>query len=49
VKRLVKAYGKDIYYIVKGGEPPKEAEASTEDTLLEAKKAIESARWFFEE
>jgi len=48
-KRLVKAYGKDVIFIIKGEEPSKPVEQSTEDLLLEAKKASDSARWFFEQ
>jgi len=49
-KRLMTAYGKDILYVIRGEKPQKEPETipSTENTLLEAKKAIDSARWFFE-
>lgn len=43
-KRLVKAYGKDVLYIVKGEKPPpKREEATDEDVLLEAQRAIEVA------
>ena len=46
-KRLSIAYGKDVLYVIKGEEPSKPEE--TEDLLLEAKKTIDSARWFFED
>jgi len=50
-KRLVKAYGKDVFLIIKGKEAQKEVKPTqtTEELLSEAKKTIESARWFFEE
>jgi len=50
-KRLVTAYGKDVFYVIKGEEAPKEPKPTqtTEELLSEAKKTIESARWFFEE
>lgn len=50
-KRLMKKYGKDILYVIKAEKPKKtvDAEESTEDLLLDAKRTIESARWFFED
>jgi len=47
-KRLSIAYGRDVFYVIKGEEPTKQAE-STENLLLEARKAIDSTRWIFEE
>lgn len=47
-KRLVRAYGKDVLFVIKGEEASHKPE-TTEDLFLEAKKAIDSARWFFEE
>jgi len=50
-KRLVKVYGKDVLHVIKGEEVPKESKPTqtTEELLLEARKTIDSARWFFEE
>jgi len=48
-KRLVKAYGKDIISVIRGEEPQKTTLQTTEELLVEAKKAIDSARWFFEQ
>lgn len=49
-KRLVKAYGKDVFFIIKGKEAPQSKQVQTvEELLLDAKETIESARWFFKE
>jgi hypothetical protein len=48
VKRLVKAYGKDVFYVIKGAEPLKPTETD-EDVLLDAKKTIDSAMRVLEE
>lgn len=49
-KRLKTAYGKDILFVIKGEEPQKpRREETVEAVLLDAKKTIDSARWFFEE
>jgi len=48
-KRLVKAYGRDVVFIIKGEEPSKPVEQTVEELLVEAKKASDSARWFFEQ
>lgn len=49
-KRLLKVYGKDVFYVIKGEVPkqPKQVQ-TTEDVMSEARKAIESTRWIFEE
>lgn len=49
-KRLAVAYGKDVLLIIRGEEPPKlKQPESTEDAIVEAKKAIDSMRWLFEQ
>lgn len=47
-KRLMRAYGKDVLHIIKGIESAVKTE-TTEELLLEARKIMDSARWFFEQ